>query len=240
MKSADEIWAANALIDKLDGEKAGWICITGDDQEAPDLILENASKRVACELTGVGLNELHRWARDPRQQLDLGQLDSIVVPREPHAWAEEALKRKSAKFADYLRNSSSDEAWLVIHGEGAFDVFKLDNEYDLPLLAKACLDIEHPFERVFVASPSERKVVQISPNEELLKLPRPRLNKRTLLSVQIKSTAVQLGRGVTTANLGDFPDRTVVLKPLKRYPEPIGSSFRSSCSAIAIASALAH
>ena len=83
-RTKDEDWAIGQLKAHLESKGEEWV-EDPDIIDSPDLALENngSGRRIACEITTVGLNEWHRWARDPSYQLDVDKLDEIVCPREP-------------------------------------------------------------------------------------------------------------------------------------------------------------
>lgn len=196
VRTEDEKLTITKLMSLLEKEEENW----KEDpsiQDAPDLVLEHkdSGKRVACEITTVGLNEWHQWANDPNFQLDANKLDEIVCPREPDYWLKMVFQSKNPKVSNYLANANASEAWLVVHGD-MHDFFCLDDDYDIPVMQDVAINEKHNFERIFVASPNSKncQIAQIYPSK--IDLPIPDLKRRAnVKAVQIRSMKINLSNG---------------------------------------------
>ncbi|MGI9302650.1 MAG: hypothetical protein ACR2RB_08085 [Gammaproteobacteria bacterium] len=189
--------------------------------DSPDLVLQCGNDRVACEVSGIGLNDLHQWSNDPNHQLDFDQLDEIVVPREADVWLRNIVRNKNAHIPTYLKNASARDAWLLVHGALTYDIFCFDeDEYDIALLQETAETETHKFDRIYALSPESRnrKVIQVLPKS--VDVP-PSLafepTDGSYLSVTIQTTksAPPLNAGVRQMRLGSKADRTLTLPPLR-------------------------
>lgn len=218
-RTKNEGWAIAQLLPLLETQGESW---TEDPNihDAPDLALEDhaRNKRIACEITTVGLNQWHRWANDPKYQLDVEELDEIVCPREPDYWLKMVLGSKNPKIPDYLKNANASEAWLLIHGD-IHDFFVLDDDYDVPVMQQVASTISHQFTRIYVASPQSKScsIAQVFPPTPGTPAP-PDLSQRTnVKALQIRSMkGSALKGGVVEFRIGiEFtPDRQLILPML--------------------------
>lgn len=216
-----EKWAIEQLFPLLESEGETWT-EDPDVNDRPDLaLIGEDGKRIACEIATVGLNEWHRWSNDPTYQLDAGELDEIIAPREPDYWLKMVLAAKSPKIPDYLARASASEAWLLIHGDTTNDFFVFDDNYDIPVMSETALLESHDFARIYAASPisRSRKIARVFP--PVPGLPKaPDLSKRSnVKQVEIRAMkAAQLKPGVNYIAIGqEFrPDRQIVLPMLDK------------------------
>ncbi len=105
----EETWTIDTLLKQPFASEEQW----AQDEEftdAPDLVLDGPAGRAACEITAVGLNEMHRWSRDPRMQLDLDKLDLITIAREADIWLSNIISEKNPKVGSYLSNANASRA----------------------------------------------------------------------------------------------------------------------------------
>lgn len=215
-RTQDESFAIDKVISFL-GESFNE---DSEFQDKPDLVLENSSGlRIACELSMVGLNEWYRWKNDFKKQLGINELDVFAVPREPHIWVQNILKKKNSKIQSYLDSSSSKEAWLIVHSTESevYDLFVLDEDYDLALMKAAALESNHSFKKIFVVS-AVHGVREIFPGKKIQKKT-PKITLSKLPHIQVKAQQIQTHSGVNTLTLGDefTPDRFQRLPPLGSY-----------------------
>lgn len=214
-----EKWAIAQLLPLLKTKGESWV-EDPDIHDAPDLVLEDhaTNKRIACEVTTVGLNQWHRWANDPNLQLDVDKLDEIVCPREPDYWLKMVLDSKNPKIPSYLKNANASEAWLLIHGD-MHDLFFLDDDYDVPVMQQVAPIICHQFTRIYVASSQSKScsIAQVFPATPGTPEP-PDLSLRTnIMALQIRSVKVNaLKNPVVGVKIGmEFtPDRQLKLPML--------------------------
>ncbi len=215
----EETWTIKTLLEQPFVLEERWV----QDEEftdAPDLVLEGPIGRVACEITTVGLNEMHRWSRDPRMQLNLDELDEIEIAREADIWISNIISEKNPKVNGYLNNADADQAWLLVHGGLLYDFFALDSDdYDVPLMQKAASEVAHDFDRIYVFSSRSkiRNCVNVFPLTSENLEPPDLTQQKNLLGLTIKSMRVQTNRGITNVNLGKEPDRKITVPPLRRY-----------------------
>ncbi len=188
--------------------------------DKPDLVIENKCKnRIACEFSMVGLRELYKWKNDPKKQLDEDKLDSFIVPREPNIWLKKVIQNKNPKIEQYKKNSESSESWLIVHSVelSPYDVFKLDNKYDLPLLQDSANKTSHNFSRIYIVSANAGTVQVFPPDPKIGNA--PLLRPGVLKQLEMRSMMKTIGRGETAFRIGEEfePDRQQILKPLGDY-----------------------
>lgn len=220
-RKTEETWVINTLFDHFasKGEKYTEDLAFTDN---PDLVIENESGlRIACEISGIPINEWHQLKNDPRKQLGINKLDSLVLPREADIWIRNVIDAKNKKIQQYINNTNSKQAWLLIHGGEMtpYDFFALDEEdlYDIRLMQKSAIDTSHFFNRIYVISSSSKtKIFQIYP-PSIIGLTVPNLNKPgTMKALNLRSMAIKTNAGVNRIKIGkEFkPDRKIILKPL--------------------------
>jgi len=189
--------------------------------DAPDLVLHKDEKRVGCEITAIGLNELHKWSKDPENWLENEQLDEIIIPREADVWLSKALKSKNPKIPVYKQNAHVHNMWLLIHGSQTDDVFDFDvDQYDIALLQETAQSIAHNFERIYAFSPltKRQKFVRVFPRSSETAISHSlEPNDGSYLSVTIQRQASMppLTAGVRTFDLGGIAKRRKYLPRLR-------------------------
>ena len=161
-RKADEEWAIGRFTPYLESADPGWREVP-NFKDKPDLVLERAGIRVACELSTVHLKEAYRWYNAP-SRAKLNQAEKIVIPREPDQWLLKVFQEKSHKVPEYIKRARAQEAWLLVHSteKDPYDFFVLDDSYDVPLLQSAATNSKHPFSRIYIAG-STAGVRQIWP-----------------------------------------------------------------------------
>lgn len=218
IRKPDESWAAGLLLGALRSESVEWHEPADAPTDRPDLWLSGPhGLRVACEITQVSLSEWFQWQNDKRLQLGLDQLDAAAVPREVDLWLAKTIASKSSSAPDYLANAAASEVWLLVHGgmSRTHDFFNLDDNerYDIPLLVKTAEEVEHPFQRIYIASSSGNRIMCVFPFNGNRHIP-PDITDPSILKVlSVRSLAIQTRRGVNEIRIGDEfkPDRERVL-----------------------------
>ena len=225
-RTLEENLAIEILLDHLTRSGEKW---TEDASitDVPDLVLDGLDKRVACEITSVGLQAVHKWSKDPREQLEIDQLDRILIPREPDVWVEKVIRSKNPKVDKYKSNANARECWLLIEDGNREGLFCLDElDFDIPLMQQSCCAISHNFDRIYAISfrTRDRKCVRVFPPSFAFLVP-PDLNdpmQRRTLTISSVTTQL-LDAGVREVRLGskEIPDRRVILPPIKygRFPK---------------------
>ena len=127
------------------------------------------------------------------------------------------IASKSSNAPGYLTNASASEVWLLVHGgiNPVFDFFNLDDKecYDIPLLIKAAEEIQHPFQRIYVASSSGNRIICVFPFNGNRHVPPDITDPSTLRVLNIRSMGIQTHRGVNEIRIGNEfkPDRERLL-----------------------------
>jgi len=220
-RTNEEDWAIDVLLRHLNKDKDEWI----EDPEFsdnPDLVIDGLhGVRVACEVSGVGINEWHQWKNDPTKKLGIDELDEMHVPREADLWLRNVVESKRDKVSTYLTRSRASEVWLLIHGGliKLYDFFVLDESeaYDLPLMQQEAEDTVHPFTRIYVVSSSSPlSIASVFPPDRS-RPPAPDLSKpKTMKILKVRSIKKNISGGVVRFAIGkEFkPYREVLLDPL--------------------------
>ena len=221
-RTNEENWAIDVLLGHLNKNGEEWI-EDAEFSDSPDLVIDGVNgARIACEVSGVGINEWHQWKNDPTKKLGLDELDAMYVPREADLWLRNVVKSKRDKVPTYLTRSGASEAWLLIHGGliKAYDFFFLDESeaYDLPLMQQEAVETAHPFSRIYVVSSagpiSIASIYPPDPNRP----PAPDLSKpETMKILELRLITKDIsGGGVVPIAIGNGfkPHREVLLEPL--------------------------
>lgn len=196
--NSDEKWAVDKFISHLSDTEPQWYR-DKNYCDKPDLVLDDKKgKRIACELTMVGLEEWYRWHNDKKLQKKHDKLEEISVPCEPNIWVSKSIDKKEDKIGKYCKNANASESWLIIHSpcEKQKDLFNLDDKhYFIPLLHLGA-DIKHHFKRVYIVSATSKKeVIQIYPINKNLKNTAPLLNPQNIQYLTIKQMMKVVHRG---------------------------------------------
>lgn len=84
--------------------------------DKPDWVFSLNGKRVAAECSLIGLEELMKWSNCKRKMIP-EKIYKVTFPVEPHLWMKTVIERKERKVPDYIKNSDSEEAWLITHSD---------------------------------------------------------------------------------------------------------------------------
>lgn len=128
-----------------------------DKNDKPDILIEIAGVRIACECTQIPPSYIYQFQHKKNKTTDWdgNSLLSSTWPNEPHQWVAEAIKKKIKLVPDYLSRTSSTEAWLVVHSPPQVTQSFIDEckEWILRALHHGAKMIDHPFGQIHLWTP---------------------------------------------------------------------------------------
>ena len=129
--------------------------------DVPDAVLIIDNERVAVEcrtLTPEKVLRLHGLT------LEEGQLHSVYIPLEPHAWIQRAVQDKNPRVQTYRERADSPTAALLLHSSQMFDrgLFETHRDFYVAALVHGLLQTTCKFDVVLFSDDQSEEILQIS------------------------------------------------------------------------------
>lgn len=200
--------------------------------DAPDAVLVIDAERVAVEcrvLTPEKVLRLHGLT------LEEGQLHSVFIPLEPHAWIQRALQDKNPKAQTYRQRACAPTAALLLHSSSMFDggLFDANRNFYVAALVHGLLQTPCNFDVVLFSDEHSDEVLQISVGNSPFGFD-PVAQQRIAI---LKIPMVQIHFGRFTATEGPDGKGQLTVGPLvvggprEIRLQPLDKSFRVNYSA---------
>lgn len=152
-----EVLASRALAEAFKNEGHSVNFPERDKYDKPDILIEIAGIRIACECTQIPPSYIYQYQHKKVKQEDWNgsKILSSTWPNEPHQWFADAIEKKARLVPDYLVRTGAKEAWLLIHAPPQVTQSFLDHEQEWVLwaLRHGAKMVEHPFSQIHLWTP---------------------------------------------------------------------------------------
>lgn len=149
--------AAKALANAFRSEGHAVVFPPRDLEDKPDILVDVANVRVACECTQIPPSYIFGDLNKRRSDGDWEGADllSVYWPNEPHQWIAEAIAKKTPLVPEYLARTGAREAWLLVHPPLGDDQFLVPSEQEWVAwaLSHGSKMHRHPFTQIHLWIP---------------------------------------------------------------------------------------
>ena len=142
-----------------------------EKKDKPDILIEIAGVRVACECTQIPPSYIYQFQHKhyTKEEWPDGELLSTTWPNEPHEWVADAISKKTPLVAGYLTRTGAKEAWLLLHSPPESNQFFIEYEKTwIPWALRhgAKMVDDHPFTQIYLWTPqSGIQLISVLKNE---------------------------------------------------------------------------